>query len=159
MTKSIFTTRYNYKPIKGITNTLESKTYQECKDDCDINVMYRKYLSKGFTPPNIAQLEMRYADISEAKTYEETMNIQEDVKQLFDGLPSYIREGCDYNVDNFIELISSNVEDKNLKEFQNEVLDTLGMIDRKETIKEIQNAIDDGKIPDVEPQKDVTTEK
>lgn len=159
MTKSIFITRYNYKPVKGIINTQESKTYQECKDDCDINVMYRKYLSKGFTPPNIAQLEMRYADISEAKTYEDAMNIQEDVKQLFDKLPSQIREDCDYNVDNFIELISSNFDDEKLREFQGEVLETLGMLDRKEALQEIQTAIDEGKIADVEPPKDVITEK
>lgn len=159
MSKAIFTTRYNYKPHKGITNELPSKTYQECKDDCDINVMYRKYLSKGFTPPNIAQLEMRYADISEAKTYEDTLNIQQDVKQLFDELPSHIREDCDYNVDNFIALISTNFDDKNLKEFQAEILDTLGMLDRKEALQEIQTAIDEGKIADVEPPKDVTTEK
>lgn len=157
-----FVTRYTYKPIKGIENSEESKTFQECKDACDINILYKRYLSKGFEPPNVVRLEQRYADMSKVKTYEELMNVQEDVKQLFDSLPSDIREGCNYDVDTFLEVIGQPQDDKEIKEFQDAIFDKLGMIDRKETFQDIQNSVEEGKLPDVspsEPQKEVTQEK
>ena len=156
MTK--FITRYTYKPNKGVENQMESKTFQECKDDCDINLLYRRYLSKGFEPPNVVQLEQRYADISNAKSYEDILNIQEDVKNLFNSLPSDIREGCNYDVDTFLEVIGSPVEDKEIKEFQSEIFDKLGMLDRKEVFAEMQRAVEEEKLPDVNPTP-VTEEK
>lgn len=148
-----FTTRYNYTAKKGIENTMESKTFQECKDDCDINILYRRYLSKGFEPPNVKALEQRYADISNAKTYEDLLNIQVDVKNTFDSLPAEIRLACDYNVDTFLELIGQPHELKELQELQGEVLEQLGMIDRKEVFKDMLQAVDEGKLPDVEPSE------
>lgn len=146
-----FITRYNYKPKKGLENQEESKTFQECKDDCDINVLYRKYLSKGFEPPNIVRLEQRYSDISNVKTYEEILNVQEDVKQIFDSLPSDIREGCNYDVDTFLEVIGQPQDDAEIKEFQDKIFDKLEMKERKEIFKEMQQAVADGKLPDVDP--------
>ncbi|MDR1168644.1 MAG: hypothetical protein LBK53_07145 [Heliobacteriaceae bacterium] len=130
-----FITRYNYKPAKGIVNNEESKTYQECKDDCDINVLYRRFLVKGLTPPNVKSLEARYADISEARNYEDLLNIQEDVKGMFGSLPSEIRSACDYNVDTFMELISSNFDDPELQKLQSATLDKLGMVERKQELQ------------------------
>lgn len=151
MTK--FTTRYTYKPQKGIVNELPSMTYQECADDCDINIIYKKYLSKGMEPPNITRLEQRYSDISSAKTYEELLNIQLDVKNIFDGLPSDIRESCNYDVDTFMEVIGQPHDDKEVKAFQNEIFDKLGMLDRKEVFREIIEAVDQGQVADVDPKK------
>jgi len=145
-----FTTRYNYEPPKGLVNDEESKTFQECKDDCDINIMYKRYLSKGFDPPNIKALEARYGDISSAQSYEEMLNVQEDVKTLFNELPSDIREECDYNVDNFINLISSVYEDEKIQELQKDVLNRLGMVERAETIRGQEIALTEAKIPEVE---------
>lgn len=159
MTEKIpFITRYNYEPVKGIENKEESKTFQECKDDCDINLLYKKYLSKGFEPPNVVQLEQRYADISNAKSYEDLLNVQEDVKILFDSLPSQIREGCNYDVDTFLEVIGSPTDNKEVKEFQTEIFDKLGMLDRKEVFAEMQRAVEEEKLPDVDPTP-VTGEK
>lgn len=154
MTK--FITRYNYKPTEGLKTDYEkdpSKTYQECKDDCDINILYRKYLSKGFEPPNIKQLEQRYADISNAKTFEELLNIKQDVNLLFDSLPSEIREGCNYDVDTFMEVIGQPHDDKEVKQFQDQIFDKLGMLDRKEVFKEINEVVDQGLVADVDPIK------
>lgn len=146
-----FTTRYNYKPEKGLINTMESKTFQECKDDCDINILYRKYLAKGFEPPNIKSLEKRYADISEAKSFEDLLNIQEDVKNLFNTLPAEIREECDYNVDTFIEVISTPTDIKEIKEYQTTIFDALGMLERKEQFAEIVQEVKEGNVAGVDP--------
>lgn len=152
MTKNkSFTTRYNYVPNQGITNAQDSKTYQECKDDCDINIMYHRYLSKGFDPPNIAKLEQRYSDISSAKSYEEMLNIQQDVRNIFEGLPSDIRENCGHNVDIFMKIISEATDDKDVQEFQSEIFDKLGMLDRKEKYAEHLDALHGKKLPDIDP--------
>lgn len=131
---SKFKTRYNYRPVNGLVNTMESKTFQECKDDCDINILYRKYLSKGLTPPNILAMEAKYADITESKTMEEILNVQNDVMTMFNELPSEIRQACDYKVDTFMELISNEYEDKQVKDLQIKVFDKLGMLERKQTL-------------------------
>lgn len=129
-----FKTRYNYKPNNGLVNTMESMTFQECKDDCDINILYRKYLSKGMTPPNVLSMESRYADITKTQTMEEMLNVQNDVMTMFNELPSEIREACDYQVDTFMELISNKYEDNQVKDLQTKVFDKLGMLERKQTL-------------------------
>lgn len=133
-----FTTRYTHKPSIGLITTQESKTFQECKDDVDLNVLYKKYLSKGLPSPNVTALQQRYGDISTAQTYEEMLNIQNDVKNLFDTLPADVRYALNYNVDNFVDLISNPQENENSKEFQNHLFDKLGMKEQKEKIVQIE---------------------
>lgn len=163
--KKTFSTRYNYTPPKGLeTNPDEdpSRTYQECKNDCDINFIYRKYLSKGFNPPNIVALEARYKDLSNAQTYEEILNVQNDVKQMFDELPAEIRQAVDYKVDSFVSVISSYSEDPDIQEFQAEVFDKLGMTERKEDfakIKQLQAEVEKDVDVVTKPLKEVVSEE
>lgn len=133
-----FTTRFTHKPSKGLTTTQESKTFQECKDDVDLNVLYKKYLARNLPLPNVSALEQRYGDISNAQSYEEMLNIQNDVKVLFDTLPADIRFVLNYNVDKFVDLISTPQDDANSKELQNHLFEKLGMKERKQKISDLE---------------------
>ncbi len=153
-----FTTRYDYEPPKGKVFKKPSKTYQEGKDDCDINILHRRYLSKGFTPPNVVQLEARYADMTNVQSFEEMLNIQNDVEQLFNELPSELREACQYKVDNFVKIISEPSNQADVQAFQYEVFDKLGMLERKQQFQEVQKQAETpAPVVEAEPKAETST--
>lgn len=91
--RMVFPTRYNaYKRTKPKLECpiTEGRTQQDAKDECDINVIMKKYVKTGTLPPGIGI--GRYGDFSDAADYLDAQNILIQAKQQFDSLPSKVRE-------------------------------------------------------------------
>lgn len=67
----------------------QGRTKQEFKDECDINVLMRRYQEEGVPPPTNPQ-QPRWGDFS-AFDFQEAMNTVLEAEQLFSELPSHLR--------------------------------------------------------------------
>ena len=87
-----FKTIYNCRqPSKGTINELPSMTFQEDKEDADINCIMDKYARCG-TLPNVSAKEPVYADLTTTPdNYLDAQNIVLDANAAFENLPSEIR--------------------------------------------------------------------
>jgi len=94
--------------------TALDRTHQEFKDECDINVLMRRYEATGVMPqpwksPPVAQ----YGDFSEAPDYFEAQRILATARDQFSGLPSRVR--ARFNNDP-AQLLAFVHDDANLEE-------------------------------------------
>lgn len=90
-----------------------SRTKQEFKEECDINTIMKKYVSRGVLPVGVGV--GTYDDYSDATDYQEALNTLIKAKGQFDSLPSDVRKRFENNPAKFLEFISDS---KNLDEAQ-----------------------------------------
>lgn len=86
----VIETRPNGRKRVRIFNTEPSMTQQQFKDETDVNNIMRKYIKTG----QITHLNNRkgaYADLSDAKHFEEAMTVIARSQQAFEQLPSHVR--------------------------------------------------------------------
>lgn len=69
-----------------------SLAVQASKDECDINVIIKKYMKTGELPE---QRQMIYADISQFTDLRDALHLVNDAEQLFMELPAEIRRRFD----------------------------------------------------------------
>ena len=69
----------------------ESKTKQSFKDECDINVIVRRYREQGQIPPFNLQRPV-YADFSNVDDYLTALNRVRSAQAAFAALPSKVRD-------------------------------------------------------------------
>lgn len=89
----VFPTRYNaFKRDKPRVEfpLEEGRTQQDARDECDINVIMRRYVKTGTLPPGMGV--GRYGDFSSAEDYLDAQNTIIQAKAQFDSLPSNVRE-------------------------------------------------------------------
>lgn len=89
----VFPTRYNaFKREKPVVEfpPEEGRTQQDAIDECDINVIMKKYIKTGVLPPGTRV--GRYGDFSTAEDYLDAQNTLIHARQQFDSLPSAVRE-------------------------------------------------------------------
>lgn len=89
----VFPTRYNaFKRDKPRVEFPpdEGRTQQDAKDECDINMIMRKYVKTGTLPPGMGI--GRYGDFSTAEDYLDAQNLLIQARAQFDSLPSTVRE-------------------------------------------------------------------
>lgn len=87
-----FPTRYNaYKRDKPRVEFPpgEGRAVQDAIDECDINVIMKKYIKTGVLPPGVGIA--RYGDFSSAEDFLDAQNTIIQAKQQFDALPSAVR--------------------------------------------------------------------
>lgn len=85
---------------------------QSFRDECDINVMMRRY-EKDQILPHVSQYEGRYGDFTEAVDFQTAFNVVQDAQRMFMTLPATIRARFDNDPGEFLEFAT---DDKNREE-------------------------------------------
>ena len=101
-----FKTIYNYKSPKGIVNKAASMTQAQFKDECDINKIMDRYFRTGCLSDPLNQMKPgTYGDFSEMGDYMENMNKIVQAREMFDALPSRVRERFGNNPGAMIDFV------------------------------------------------------
>ncbi|AXH77469.1 MAG: internal scaffolding protein [Microviridae sp.] len=82
----------------------EVRTKQSFKDECDINVLMRRYESSGVLPVDVSTAS--YGDFSEAPDFMAAQNILRRAEAQFASLPSRVRERFQNDPAHFLEFIA-----------------------------------------------------
>lgn len=87
-----FHTGYSVRKVEhaGFESDEDSRTKQEFKDECDINVIMKRYLA-GYPIPDNVRVG-RYGDFSDAVDFQEAQNIVLNAEEQFMALPAKVRE-------------------------------------------------------------------
>lgn len=89
----IFPTRYTAhkrEKVKVEFPVTEGRTQQDAVDECDINVIMRRYVKTGVLPPGMGLGQ--YGDFSTAEDYLDAQNTIIQARAQFESLPSHVRE-------------------------------------------------------------------
>jgi phage internal scaffolding protein len=81
-----------------------SKTQQAPKDDCDINIILKRYAQDGII--ETTNLPPMYGDFSDAPTYHEAMNTIAQAHETFDALDAHIRARFHNNPAEYLDFLS-----------------------------------------------------
>lgn len=112
--------RFNPPLVSGLTCVKPSLTSQEFKEECNINVLLKKYavqanllgmpLSEVIPQPSAEN----FGDFTNVEEFQQSMNRVAEVKGMFDALPSDIRQRCGNDPANFLRMCQ---DENNFKEF------------------------------------------
>lgn len=81
-----------------------SRTHQSFKDDCDVNVVMKRFANNGVMPMLNTRGQPQYGDFSNATTYLEARVAVIDAMADFMDLPSAVRTACDNDPGKFLEM-------------------------------------------------------
>ena len=101
--RTIYGERYE-KP--GETFALPSRTLQEPKDSCNINLIMQRYQETGLLT-HLSSKEPMYDDVSEIGDYQSCLAVVERAQEAFAQLPSELRKSLDNNPANLVAYISN----------------------------------------------------
>lgn len=89
----------------------ESRTVQDAKDECDINVIMQRYQKMGIMPQGIGTGV--YGDFSGAGDFQEAQEIIARARSQFDALPSKLRDKFRNNPGQFLAWVAdkANLEE------------------------------------------------
>ena len=94
-----------HEPSEGFDCVSPSRTVQEFKTECDVNVIIDNYTHTGVLS-HVNKSEPIYGDFSEIpKDYGEMINLLNDSKAKFDSLPSKVRERFDNDPAKMIQFL------------------------------------------------------
>lgn len=117
---------------KGLTFKKPSMTQQHFKDDCDINVIVRRFNAGQINTMPLAMNEGFYADVSDLGSYQDANARVNSIKDYFANLPSSVREKFNNSVDDFVAFASSdNSRDAFIE---------MGILEKPEPVKPVQPA-------------------
>nr|QJB20826.1 MAG: internal scaffolding protein [Microvirus sp.] len=88
-------------------------TQQQFKDDCDLNIIMKRYNEKGLLPDYIAQ-DPTYADFTTAPAFHEAVEIVARAQEQFDLLPSSTRARFENDPAKFLEFVNDPKNDEDL---------------------------------------------
>lgn len=91
MAKLKFSTRFDRHESKGYSSDLPTRTQQNMKNDCDINLILKKYKTTGFLPDLIKQ-NPQYGDFSNVGDYQTALNTVMLAQTQFENLSAHVRE-------------------------------------------------------------------
>lgn len=103
-----FRTAYEPRSRSPIIDVGVSRTHQSFKDECDINVLMRRYMATGVLPDNINQQEARFLECSETD-FQSAMQLVAGASSLFNQLPSSIRNRFDNEPALLLSFLSDEV--------------------------------------------------
>lgn len=99
-----FTTPYSHNRDRsiffGTNNTEESLTQQSDAEDCDINVIMKKYARTGQLP--VVQLQPLYGDFSEVDDFRGMQDKIKAANDAFAEIPAHIRKRFNNDPQEFI---------------------------------------------------------
>jgi len=82
---------YTRKISKGIKFDTPSKTIQSAKDECDINIILKKYKTTGQLP-DLIKSNPQYGDFSQVSDYQSAMNVIVHAQEQFSALSAHVRK-------------------------------------------------------------------
>lgn len=96
-----------YSPKERLITKIEgpSMTKQEFKDECDINTIMAKYMQTGIID-FVNKHQAQYADVA-AIDFQTALDQVNQAQNMFDDLPSKIRERFQNNPGAFIDFMSN----------------------------------------------------
>jgi len=97
-------------------------TKSEFKNECDINVIMKKYQKTGVLPIGIENNGV-YLDVSDVPTYQDCLNTVISAQNAFNELPSALRKRFGGDIERYLEYVN---DPKNVSE-----MIELGMIEKK----------------------------
>lgn len=142
-----FRNAYERSSKPGLTFEKPSLTQQHFKDECDINLIIKR-----FTKNDLALMammsDMRYGDYSTPVDFHEAMNIVIRAQEQFDSLPSSVRDKFDNDPVKMLDFVSKK---ENIEESVR-----LGLLNKQalEVIKDIGNAGGDSLVSDISDSGD-----
>lgn len=101
-----FKTSYSRQKSEGIKFTEPSKTIQSAKDECDINVILKKYAKTGVLPDMIKS-NPQYGNFAELIDYQNSMEIVLKAQQQFQALSAQIRQRFNNDPATFLEFATN----------------------------------------------------
>lgn len=103
--KPLFRSPYINLPPREILqfDPAEKRTKDEFKDDCDVNKIWANYVRTG-RMDQLQKAKGFYADLTNVPTsYQESLNLVVRTREMFDNLPSDIRNAYGNDVQLFME--------------------------------------------------------
>lgn len=91
-------------------NDQPSKTQQQFKDQCDINLIMKKYRETGQIS-HLKQNRGQFLDVSNIPSYQEALNTVISAQNSFQSLPSDVRKKFGNDPQNMIDFLSDNSND------------------------------------------------
>lgn len=104
VTKLKFHTQFDPPTHEGLHCCEESLTKQSFKEECDINVILRRFEQTGQAPE--LRQQGHYGDFSDVPTYQESLNIVIQAHEMFDAQPSKIRDRFANDPIKFLEFVN-----------------------------------------------------
>jgi len=102
-----FRTNYQASEGQGLKfDEKEGRTKQSMKDECDINLIMKKFEKTGILPEMIKE-NPQYGDFSEPIEYRESLEIVRFAKEQFDSLSAKVRARFDNNPESFLEFATN----------------------------------------------------
>lgn len=88
----------SYRESQGQTFHWPSITQQHFKEECDINNIIARYEQTGIlTDPLQPGRNFEFGDYSAVQDYQDSLNFVIEARQMFDSLPSNLRERFNYD--------------------------------------------------------------
>ena len=111
--KTLIRSAYGEKQKVTIT-TLDARTEQCHRDECDINKIIAKYDRTGVLN-HVNDFEARYEDLT-GLDYQTMLNIVANANSMFEGLPSVIRNQFDNEPQKFISFMDDENNNEQMYE-------------------------------------------
>lgn len=91
-------------PFDGIKFTEPTRTKQSMKDECDINLILKRYQATGVIS-HVSSKQPIFADVSNFDTYDKCLAYINKAEDAFNALPSELRLKLDNNPQNLVSFI------------------------------------------------------
>lgn len=98
-----------------VINEEESRTKQEFAQECDINVIMKRYQRDGLLL-HVNRFQGKYDDVTGAVSYHEAQNIMLAAQDAFMSLPSSVRTQFDNDPGKFLEFASDPGNKERMRE-------------------------------------------
>lgn len=92
------------------------RTKQEFKEECDLNVLMRRYEKTGVLP-SARMVQPRYVDAFDLPSYQESMQIMADAERAFMALPARVRGEFDNDPEKFVAFAQDEKNVDKLREW------------------------------------------
>lgn len=83
----------------------ETKAQQHFKDECDINIIMKKYKRSGLID-HVNRYQGTYSDLSNPVDYQTAMQIVIDAQEAFESLPGNIRKRFGNDPEEFLQFVN-----------------------------------------------------
>jgi len=87
---------------------------QSFKDECDINVIMKKYRTSGLIS-HVSKNAGRFADVSEIGSYQDAIHRVRGARKFFLGLPASLREEFKNDAAIFLDFVSDPSNEKEIR--------------------------------------------
>lgn len=96
----------------------DGKTRQEFADECDINVLMKRYEKTGILPWDDKAPAPQFLDVTDVPSFQDALHIVMEAETAFMSLPAVVRKEFDNDPVKFVEYASEKSEDGSSKNIE-----------------------------------------